>query len=325
MKYLSIVIVAFSLSFVLWILGIYAQLGMATPDQYWVKQNYASKEAFARRFQEQKVLIVAGSNALFGFDSALLSNAIDKPVVNMGVHAGLGMDYILQRSKRVTDPGDIVIMPMEYTFYQAEGNPSQVLSDFVIAWDKAYFKEISTFEQLQIAFAISYKRFVKGLKMKDERELPAQRGTYSAQNINEYGDQINIEPEKMTAREHSMVKAVIVDSISTIKLSQHFKDTMTAYLGWAKENQVCVIATPPNFMYFDAYEDEKYKLFFQEIASFYKQQGIWYAGDAFSYMFAKEHYFNTRYHLNSVGAGLRTKQLISDLGAGLSAYCENRR
>ena len=45
--------------------------------------------------QESKVVLVGGSNLPFGIKSPLIEEALGMPVVNMGLHAGLGMNFIL--------------------------------------------------------------------------------------------------------------------------------------------------------------------------------------------------------------------------------------
>lgn len=60
------------------------------------------------------VVLLGGSNVAFGYDSELLADSIGMPVVNAGLHASVGLKYIIddcfQRLKR----GDILVLSPEY-------------------------------------------------------------------------------------------------------------------------------------------------------------------------------------------------------------------
>jgi hypothetical protein len=86
---------ALALGLMLWLAGwlvlIAGQLGQAHPDNVWVEEAYALKLAAAERLRgTEKVLLVGGSATMFGVDSAQLAEHLGKPVVNLGVNAGLG-------------------------------------------------------------------------------------------------------------------------------------------------------------------------------------------------------------------------------------------
>ena len=62
-----------------------------------------------------RIILVGGSNLMFGVDSALLEQSLGVPVVNMGIFGGLGLvaplDVILPHVR----PGDTVVLVPEYT------------------------------------------------------------------------------------------------------------------------------------------------------------------------------------------------------------------
>lgn len=65
-----------------------------------------------------RVLLVGGSNVAFGIDSAGLSNWLPQvQVVNLGLHAGLGFDFLLNQSLDVVREGDLVVISPEYQHF----------------------------------------------------------------------------------------------------------------------------------------------------------------------------------------------------------------
>jgi hypothetical protein len=60
------------------------------------------------------VLLVGGSSTAFGVNSGALERAVEGPVLNLAVHAGLGLDLILAPAERALAPGDVVVVSPEY-------------------------------------------------------------------------------------------------------------------------------------------------------------------------------------------------------------------
>ncbi|HPG73671.1 MAG TPA: hypothetical protein PLM49_05215, partial [Bacteroidales bacterium] len=42
-----------------------------------------------------KIIFAGGSNLPFGIDSKMIQDSLHTPVVNLGLHAGLGLDFML--------------------------------------------------------------------------------------------------------------------------------------------------------------------------------------------------------------------------------------
>ncbi len=72
------------------------------------------KRAAAARARSPKIVLVGGSNLAFSVDSGLLEARTGRPVVNMGVNAGLGLDYMLAEVAPLLRPGDTVVLAPEY-------------------------------------------------------------------------------------------------------------------------------------------------------------------------------------------------------------------
>ena len=62
-----------------------------------------------------RLIFVGGSNLAFGIDSERIEKEIGIPTVNMGLHAGLGMPFMLNEIEPSIKKGDVIIMSFEYT------------------------------------------------------------------------------------------------------------------------------------------------------------------------------------------------------------------
>ncbi len=59
---------------------------------------------------EPKIVLVGNSNLAFGINSAMIEEAFSMPVVNMGMHGGIGNPFNEQAAVQNVHEGDIVIL-----------------------------------------------------------------------------------------------------------------------------------------------------------------------------------------------------------------------
>jgi hypothetical protein len=79
------------------------------------------KESRLKNITSPKIVFIGGSNLAFGLDSRKIETAIGMPVVNMGLHAGMGFQFMLEESKADIHAGDIVILSFEYQLKEIAG------------------------------------------------------------------------------------------------------------------------------------------------------------------------------------------------------------
>lgn len=111
--------------------------GIALPAEYWVAEIIHLKVKYAKSLaNEPKVIVMAGSNSLFGFSTEIFQKEIGRPVLNLAVHASLPLTYKKSLILEYAKPGDIVIMPLEYSLYFDDGKLNLWVLNQYIAWGK---------------------------------------------------------------------------------------------------------------------------------------------------------------------------------------------
>ena len=107
-----------------WLVAIFAllQLGVLAglvllalpPNNY--HAAVLDKERRLKDAPSPRLVLVGGSGLAFGVDSPTLAQALDGRyhIVNMGLHAGLGLDFILNEALDGLRQGDVVVMAPEY-------------------------------------------------------------------------------------------------------------------------------------------------------------------------------------------------------------------
>ena len=88
--------------------------------------NYASALDKEKRLEElgnqSRLLIIGGSNARFGFDSSILRDTLHLEPVNMGIHIGLGLNYMFEEVYDHLRKGDVLLVSAEYNHFLKEGS-----------------------------------------------------------------------------------------------------------------------------------------------------------------------------------------------------------
>ncbi|MGN8071715.1 hypothetical protein [Mucilaginibacter sp. 22184] len=72
------------------------------------------KENRLHSLPSPKIIFVGGSNLAFGINSNTISKKFNYPVVNMSLHGGLGLSYMLNEALDGVKKSDIVLLSTEY-------------------------------------------------------------------------------------------------------------------------------------------------------------------------------------------------------------------
>ena len=103
---------------------IFALFPTPVAAEYWVRELLVFKRDIAKNLAGQpKIIVASGSSTLFNVDTNILSAALKRPTINLGLMGGLPLDTILEEINTVSGPGDLVIMALEPDYYCREANP----------------------------------------------------------------------------------------------------------------------------------------------------------------------------------------------------------
>ncbi|RLA76307.1 MAG: hypothetical protein DRG78_19260 [Epsilonproteobacteria bacterium] len=304
--------ITFIILFIFWISIIFFQSANPTKSSQWIYDVYNKKTNIANNIQKEKVVIVAGSNALFGINSKMLSDAFNKPVVNYSVNAGLLLPYILYKAKKILKKGDIVILPLEYSMYNYNGLASTQMIDYIFSRDFDAFYTLSFLEQFYMIWNVSFKRLYDGYNFSEDKKITT--GLYGPHNINEFGDQL-----QNSLKYKSKAFTNQLDNYKAKTYGREYNEKALSWIylkefnSWCKENDIRCIFIPGAFMKYESYfTDEKERWFYENISKIAIKKGMEFIGEPYDYMFKKELYFNSIYHLTSKGRDKMTQQIISD-------------
>lgn len=119
---------------VAWGLGVAWRFWLPNPDAVWVRGLYASKlPSLAAPGERDRILLLGGSGTAYGFDSAQIAESTGRYTLNLGLHAGLGLDANLDTWLPWIRSGDLVVLSPEYVLLGDAAASGRLAPSFRVA------------------------------------------------------------------------------------------------------------------------------------------------------------------------------------------------
>jgi len=302
------------------------QVGADVKAEWWLKNLYDYKDHIATQKKSPKIIIISGSNSLFGVDSSIIEDMTKFPVVNLAGHAGLDISFLYLKIKEHMKEGDVIVMPLEFGYFQRT-KMTNWFTNNMLAWGKDdYLDQLGYLNLFEFVSSVPKSQIYNGiLEYKGKKSILEEekaianiesliskrdenwRG-YKYTSLNRFGDMISGD-------------GVTEDILSKSKKGFHY------YGGWDISDR-----------FFDYYkkitkivEDRNGRLIFtwsvtmknplfdllvskhqariSKILSNLHKESIYLSCAPELFHFDVELFFNTEYHLNKFGTTIRSKNL----------------
>ena len=253
-----------------------------------------------------KIILVGGSNLPFGVKSQVIEEVMGMPVADMGLHAGLGLNFILSEVEKDIHEGDRVIVSPEYHHFLSESmfDGEDVLAALLFDVNRDCIRYVKPGQWLALFPDIclySSKKIVSisSQKVDDFEEL------FTRESFNMYGDEVAhyglpstvISGEKPALKEGVYVKA--------IKRLCEFRSLVES-----QGARFFLVACP--------YPEAQYALderVITEIVKSVSSAGLSFLIEPQECLYPDSLMFNSFFHLSGEGAEIRTEQLVDRLQA----------
>ena len=184
-----------------------------------------------RRVSGKRIIFVGGSNLAFGIDSKRIENELKIPVINLGLHAALGLEFIINEIKSNLKKEDIIIFSIEY-YLGSKGDYKLKLftaNFFPEAHD--YFahdrtEELGIFieekkENLRSNFKLLFSKILPNANKKSTTK---ELSVYSRDSFNSHGDNVGHLNKKSSdkLRDGGKIKYRFYEGIDILNNFYHF-------------------------------------------------------------------------------------------------------
>jgi hypothetical protein len=265
----------------------------------------------AQQIKCPKIIIAGASNAAFGINSEKIEKTFNIPVVNMSLHGGLGLSFILEELKTTMRKGDLVLLSIEYFLskdgdYRLKKNTSSYFREAESYYSSNLYNDLSIYLErtnlnLKSLFRIGSDTSGTG---SGEAGIPV----YSRRAFNKYGDVVAHLGRKSP-------KKVDFDEILTYRYWEGISE-INQFGDYAKKMGVKVFFLYPNF------SSTEYSLNRLAISQLQKdidkEMRVEILNTPTDLLFPDSLFFDTVYHLDSTGREERTDRLIELLKSSAS-------
>ena len=256
-----------------------------------------------RSIDEPKIILVGNSNLAFGVDSQRIQEALGMPVVNMGLHGGLGNAFLENMGKLDISEGDIVVVC--HSNYDDDGTiPDPALAWITVEMHPEFWKLIPAKAIPQMLKAYpnylysSAVRFLTG----SPKNVPETGTSYSRAGFNAFGDVCVRGEDSFVFTEGSVVVPQVgEETAARLNALNHYILSRGATMVVAGYPIGSGEFTPAEAE-FDAFEAQLREALDCPVISRFADYFLPYSC-----------FYDTVFHLNDEGVKLRTGQLIADL------------
>jgi hypothetical protein len=298
-----------SVCFLVIVVFFYFILYEVTSNQVGLKNDFMAaiidKHKIANSIKQPKLIFAGGSNLAFGIDSELIEKKSGKKVVNLSLHAGLGLEFILNELKDVAHKGDIIFISPEY-FLSIKGNYKlKKLTSSYYKNANSYFTN-NILEDLKIHIDKT-RANLHDLNLNDNNQITNQlidknsiKSIYYRNAFNSHGDVIShLEAEK--PKEINDKTNLIYEYWDGIELINEFNE-------FERINGVKVYFLFPNY---PRSEFLKNKNAIQKLENDLRRNlDVKILNKPIDFVLNDSLFYDTVYHLDKTGRNLRTEKLI---------------
>lgn len=302
------------LTFSLIVLLIFAFAFLYTPPVKVESALYGNIDKIERlsSLASPKLVVIGGSNVSFGINSKMLEEELGIPTVNMGIHAGVGLKYMIQQVLTYIDSNDIVLISPEHAQFGAMyyGNDKLLSLAQDVMPDSSLRLDADDYYYLadEIPSYVGNKCFkLLSFWLPITRELKSD--VYTRNQFNEYGDAVAhfgypSKGVRLKSLSYSLDESVIT------QLNRHksiIEKKGAAFIMCHPVLQHSCCHNSKSFM-------EKFNAFVEhddaDFSMVTKQE---------DYVFEDNLFFDTIYHLTEEGRDIRTKRLCLDIERALKS------
>ncbi len=266
-------------------------------------QSSFQKDSLIENTKSDRIIFIGGSNLSFGLNSQMIKDSLNLNPINTGIHAGIGLVYMMKSALEYIRKGDIVILVPEYQHFYSDfayGEEGEELTRIIFDTDISKTRLLNPRQLKYVIMKVPKYAFSKYspreyFKLSDDI-------IYSVGAFNEYGD-----ADKHWEMERK--EFFPYGDFDSTKFNINVLEKIKEFQMQIKEKEAELFITYPG------YQDSSFlnaKKQINKIERYLKQYNFNIIATPERYVMPTNMTFDTPYHLTRIGADYRTKMFIED-------------
>jgi len=287
----------------LFILGFIVLFNAPNASSY--MHGYKMKQELLKNTLGERIIFVGGSNLAMGLNSEVIKEATGLNPINMGLHAGIGRQLILNDAiPAAIKPNDLVILCLEYVSYDAM--PADVALWHLLRVDPSVAFDLSRSDVVDLSeSAFSYlggqlRMSIRNL-LRGRRSLVSE-AIYTTDGFNQFGD-LTSHWELGSRQAPREIRPLVLEG----KFFDHALSDVSDFVKECRANGANVVFSFPPIRE-DQYMKNKESI---DALTLLLSEGLHLETIASAEVmaFPEEYFFDTAYHLNYSGVERRSELL----------------
>jgi hypothetical protein len=291
--------------------------------------NHSYKDFLLRYTKSPRLIIDSGSNSHYGINSIMLEKELGILTINLADNAAYPLREKLVRLEKYTHPGDIILLPLEWTFYLWNSDFYHHFANGSLSQLNFYYQEMPLSIKLDLIANSPFSSIFSALIKKINTTNPVSdeyvqlldykrkfnhygRGDYQWKPLTSQNKEI-----QSTCDEHMFGHKIMLKTLlkNGFELSTVFKQNISL-IKQLEHKGVHIMFTWPVVVGDNCYQGESYiklKEFVIKIKAYLKQNNILMIGEPEDSLFKDKYRFDSYYHVIPIARDSRTKKLIAEL------------
>jgi hypothetical protein len=286
-----------------------------SPD--FISKVYNIKEKSLSLSESDRIILISGSNGLFGLGMKEIEEISGRKSTNLGVILGVSLDYQFYNAKKFLKSGDTVILALEYHQYNPQTN-NTFNTALILTRDPEYFYTLPFTEKIKWTYGEPFTALIEKLFLSPDRLKEIQQKSNDVLNnhINSHGDFFAHTKASQTEEQAKTVLAsgpIPIVKIASETNSEQSFELINEFAKWCRKNNISLLATFPSIVYYSDYESNEVEKALGFIVEKYRNLGIPTLGTPQEFIWNFEDFYDSGYHLNEEAKIRRTLILASYL------------
>lgn len=290
-----------------------------------------------KKVEGQRVFIDSGSNSLWAIFPEIFSDIIGAPTFVISENGSVPIDFKIRKWKKYVRSGDIVVLPLEYGFYQKNDVTSSFVEEvFGVALKGGVDKKADIYLNIMHNYAYHYHimDFVEKLRFihnfvnpdylilaRDQRLIEPPISTQFGYRLDHLRDVYAKQTGGDVKNDANRVKHKLTNEMSCFDFIQSYptrdesaiEHIANALAQMQAEKGATFVITWPAVAGSNCYEKEKIGKLTEQVRRIFEGRGIQVIGEPEDSSFDEKHLLDTYFHVDSDAARIRTQKLATSL------------
>jgi hypothetical protein len=287
----------------------------ATPHAHYIANWSGQKANIAARTASPRIVIGGASNAFYGLSAKRISETFGVRALNYATYGGLLLDYHLYKLRQILRPGDLLILPLEFEYYEPDEEPQNVCIEYVLGADPAYLRTLR-FDQTVFWFLappaglLTKKLFTPRATYQETLQRVANQLKYF---MNAFGDRAGHTYASMTESDKEFIRTFPAHEFpkrdDCLKAEYPWR-LLRDFSAWCKAHQITILAAYPNTIDDPSFHTDLGRRNLAGIRNRFASIGVPMVGNGGEALRPREDFYDSEYHLTEEGQKKRTDDFI---------------